>query len=119
MFRTHLETIRLNDGTRRLLRPLIWDDGIIRVEVPTGTLTDFSSVPRFATPFMPRWSKLDLAGTLHDYLYQVGYDRFLADAIWYTVVRQGTGRRGAAKLGWAALRLVGWIAYRRHRKNDK
>lgn len=118
MFVTLLKTERLHDGRRKLTSELIWYDGVIRVVVPAGTVTDFSSVPRFARSFMPRWSEIDLAGTLHDYLYQQGYDRFLADAVWFTIVRQGTGRRVASKLGWLALRLFGRAAYRRHRKRE-
>lgn len=87
MFQGELLTKRLPDGRRELLEPLAWNDGVIRIVVPRGFQTDFSSIPRVARLAMPRWSALDLPGLFHDYLYAVGHPRGLSDAFWRFLVK--------------------------------
>lgn len=89
--------------------------------VPVGFQTDGASIPRFAwmttgTPYAPRHIR---AAVVHDYLYQVGHiTRLEADAIFRALLLQdGVSRYQAGKMFWA-LRLGGWVAWRRYRKRE-
>ncbi len=116
-FQGELVVRRMADGRRKLVEPLVWDDGVLQIEVPAGFETDFSSVPRVARLFMPRFSKLDLAGVIHDRLYEQGYPRVMADQIWRYIAAQTEGGNAVQRwLGWSGLRAGGWVAYRQHRK---
>lgn len=111
-FQTPLQVERRADGRRTLIAPLLWDDGVLRIEVPRGFDTDFSSVPRLLSPLMPRWDRLDRAGVLHDYLYRQQYPRQLSDSVWWLVAKLDTGSKASAWVGYFGLRLGGWRAYR-------
>lgn len=115
-----LQTERLPNGNRILIRNLVvkLKDGTA-ISVPSNFETDFSSIPKFAR-IIVRWSRVDIAGVIHDFLYwcpQCGISRKRADAIWCEVA--GAGEHCANKfqqyLGWIGLRLGGWIAYRKAR----
>ena len=60
-----LQTERCSDGTRELLRCLVVDVTVdnqsMRLEIPGGFNTDFSSIPPWAACLV-RWSKVDVAG---------------------------------------------------------
>lgn len=88
--------------------------------VPAGTRTDFSSIPQLFAWFV-RWSKVDVAGVVHDWLYQSGeLPRKDADRVWRVVAQSGIHAANPlqAFLGYIGLRLGGWYAWRNHRKND-
>ena len=107
-----LQVERLPDGKRRLLRELNYEVDGIRIAVPTGFITDYSSVPFGLLP----WHKVDVAGVVHDWLYgkdQVDFGRLRADWIWFKICRSGDKR---ARLGFfpafvamLVLMLVAWI----------
>ncbi len=68
----NLQTERMSDGRRRLLRELVVEvDGLL-ITVPAGTLTDFSTIPWFGRALV-RWSKVDIAGVVHDWIYQTEF----------------------------------------------
>jgi hypothetical protein len=133
-----LQVERLDNGDRKLLRDLVIDLGVdlglgdgelegfsvsadgTRVTVPKGFTTDFSSIPAFARALY-RFDSVDLAGCCHDYAYYVGVPRPEADEIWRLVAISGTRRvsRFRGRLGWIALRLGGWPAYRSHAKRRR
>jgi hypothetical protein len=109
-----LRTERLPDGRRRLLRDLVLEVEGLTHRIPAGTVTDYSSWPALPGP---RWSKIDLAGVLHDWLYQTGsFSRREADRLWRIVARAGESHatRLGAWTGWVGLRLFGGFAWRRH-----
>ena len=130
-----LRVDRLPSGQRRLVRDLEFDlgddvdipagryrgfdvvGGSTRVLVPHCFVTDFSSIPPFARPFY-RFSSVDLAGVCHDWAYRMGVDRKQADRCWRIVATSGEARIGstAGRLGYMALRLFGWWAYRGNRR---
>jgi len=115
-----LQTERLPDGRRLLLRELIVVVDGERITVPAETRTDFSSIPWFGR-ILVRWSRVDIAGVVHDRLYQTGLtSRSHADKIWRMVAVAGEHRASwfQAWVGWLSLRLGGWIAWNRHRKLD-
>lgn len=126
-----LRVDRLDDGRRRLVRPLVIDLGVdlglgegdfagfeleagaTRVTVPTGFITDFSSVPAGAR-WLYRFDAVDLAGCCHDLAYRVGVPRDVADRVWKIIATSGRRRVGRVRgwLGWMGLRVGGGFAYR-------
>ena len=100
-----LQTERMDNGRRRLLRDLVVEVAEERITIPTGTVTDFSTIPWFGRALV-RWSKVDIAGVVHDWLYQTGATtRTRADAIWRLVAVAGEHRANAfqAWIGWIGL----------------
>jgi hypothetical protein len=115
-----LQTERMPDGRRRLLRDLVVEVDSERITVPQGAITDFSSIPWFGR-MLVRWSKVDIAGVVHDWLYQRGTtSRERADEIWRLLAVSGQHRASAvqARIAWLALRVGGGPAWRRHRSRD-
>ena len=113
-----LQTERMPDGRRRLLRALGVDVAGKRFTVPRGAETDFSSIPWFGR-FLVRWSKVDVAGVVHDWLYGTGgTTRAEADEIWRLIALAGEHHANAvqARVGWLGLRAFGWIVWDRYRK---
>ena len=113
-----LQTERQCDGRRKLLRDLkvsVYGDVIT---VPKDFLTDYSTIPWFGS-FIVRWSKVDIAGVVHDYLYQSGkYTRRMSDKIWRLTALAGDHRANIfqAWTCWLFLRLGGWLAWNNYRK---
>ena len=115
-----LQTERCSNGQRKLLRDLtvavtVKDEGT-EITVEKGFPTDFSSIPPFCR-WVVRWSKVDLAGVVHDWLYADGpLARKPADEIWWQVARAGEhcANPCQAWLCWLALRCFGWRAWKRH-----
>ena len=115
-----LQTERLANGRRRLLRDLVVEVDGEQYTVPVDTDTDFSTIPWFGRALV-HWSKVDVAGVVHDWLYQTGYtSRAHADAVWRTVALAGDHHANAfqAWTAWAGLRVGGWYAWDRYRHHD-
>ena len=116
-----MQTERREDGKRFLLRDLNLEIEGDPIRIPADTVTDFSSIPWYGR-ILVRWSKVDIAGVVHDWYYQTGdTSRARADAIWRLVAMAGTYHANAfqAWVGWLALRVGGWIAWRRYRNQNK
>jgi len=115
-----LQTERREDGRRFLLRDLNVEIEGDPLTIPAGTITDFSSIPWYGR-ILVRWSKVDLAGVVHDWYYQTGAtSRAKADAIWRLMAVAGTHHANViqAWIGWLALRVGGWVVWRRYRRQD-
>lgn len=123
-----LQTERQSDGRRRLLRDLVIEVDGLKITVPMNTLTDFSTIPWFGR-FLVRWSKVDIAGVVHDWLYRnaatskartIKISRKRADKIWRLVALAGKHHANAfqAWVGWLALRIGACCIWRRLRKKD-
>jgi len=115
-----LQTERREDGKRFLLRDLNLEIEGDPIRIPADTVTDFSSIPWYGR-ILVRWSKVDIAGVVHDWYYQTGAaSRARADEIWRLLAVAGTHHANAfqAWVGWLALRIGGWIAWRRYRRQD-
>ena len=87
-----------------------------RVVVPVGFEFNGSSIPRAfwwlaGSPFTPRYRQ---ASGVHDRLYEThDVDRKIADRIYAAIlIRDGVSPNMAA-LHYNAIRLFGWIAWRR------
>lgn len=107
-----LQVERLPDGRRQLLRVFNYEvDGVEEpISVPAAFVTDFSSDPIGLLD----WSKVDVAGVVHDYLYQhpkeIG-SRWREDVIWLKIATSGEWRvnRFFGILGFLGIRIFGWI----------
>jgi len=116
-----LQVERRPDGRRELLRPLRVRAGHCGcvVEVPPGFVTDYSSIPWLARPLV-HWSKVDVAGVVHDCLYRQGVlpkeNRYGADRIWRLIAMSGSHRANwfQAWIGHFGLWIGGWLAFHRH-----
>jgi hypothetical protein len=94
---TSLRTERLDNGHRKLLSPVLFQvsvDGFETiVTVPQGFVTDFSSLPALVR--LPvNWVKVDIAGLIHDFLYDsvnpYNLPRQMKDEIWKITAESGT-----------------------------
>lgn len=113
-----LQTERLPDGRRKLLREFVIKvNGRIYTIPFESFTTDYSSIPWFGR-FLVRWSKVDIAGVVHDYLYWEGIEtRKYSDEIWRLVALAGEhhANRVQARLCWLALRIAGGPVWRKYR----
>lgn len=99
-----------------LASALVWTQGAVAasygigVEVPYGHLTDFASVPRFFWRIFPPFGVYSRAAVIHDYLYDTKpTSRWMADAIFYEVMRELRVPRWKRCLMWLAVRLFGGL----------
>lgn len=85
------------------------------ISIRTGFITDFASVPRLFWSLIPRWGKWGKSAVVHDFLYQTGVNRKLADEIFL----EGMEILGVVKwrrlLMYWAVRLFGWLAWKKRR----
>jgi hypothetical protein len=109
-FKTSLD-IRAVKGGYELLAPLRYYSTLLNktIEVPTGTFTDFASVPRIARVFITGHGKDRWAATLHDYLYSIGFDRKTADAIFLEAMEISGVGLFKRRLMYRAVRTGGWM----------
>jgi len=111
-----LETRRLPKGKRELLRDFEVTFEARKIIVPKGFVTDYSSIPWFGR-WLVRWSTVDVAGVVHDYLYQTQTTaRGDADRIWRKIAGSGSVYASFLQrwICWLALRIGGWVAYRKY-----
>lgn len=136
---TELDDKRLPNGRRLVQAPLVVDLGVFIAElhawdpngarvsispehttvltVAAGTTTDYSSIPSMLPAWMVgRWDQHDVAGVVHDDLYQAGAPRGPSDRAWRIIAQSGERHVNPAQgwLGWAGLRVGGWRAYGTH-----
>ena len=110
-----LQVERLDEPcARKLSRDLIvmglTDDGDDRITVCKDFPTNYSSIPAPCRPLV-HWSKVDVAGVVHDHLYkEQKLSRADDDHLWWLLARSGKWRADPiqAWLGWLALRGFGW-----------
>jgi hypothetical protein len=91
-------------------------DGVTYV-IPTGFMTDFSSVPRlFRWLIDPIGQPHQVAGVVHDFLYSSGaITRKRADAAFLAAAVAAGSPYWRAALMHRAIRLGGWFAWRSNR----
>ena len=101
---------------RRLSRCLVvrglTDESGDQITVDAGFPTDYSSIPAPCRPIV-HWSKVDVAGVVHDHLYKAQQrSRRDDDYIWWLLARAGKWRADPiqAWLCWLALRGFGWTS---------
>lgn len=116
-----LQTERQPDGSRQLLRELIVEVHDKTITVPARFVTDFSSIPWFGRCLV-RWSKVDIAGVVHDRLYATGQlTRCESDTIWRKTARAGECHANffQAWTCWFFLRIGGWFIWNRLRNQSR
>lgn len=89
------------------------------VEVPAGTVTDFSSIPRVLWPWFPP-TEAPAAGLVHDWLYRhpEGRSRRLCDEMWRRILDLSGVRKSKRLTAWLGLRTGGWVAWGRYRERE-
>jgi len=60
----------------------------VMVQIPAGFETDLASTPRWLWPVLPPFGSYLKATVLHDYLYRILKNRFLADALFRVAMRK-------------------------------
>ncbi|QDV50652.1 DUF1353 domain-containing protein [Gimesia fumaroli] len=116
-----LQTERLADGSRRLLRHLVVNVHGKEIMVPSNYITDSRSLPGLSQ-LLTDCSRVDLAGVIHDRLYETSqFTRCETDTIWRLVARSGSSRANwlQAWWGWFLIRLGARFAWDRERKKNR
>jgi hypothetical protein len=98
----------------------VGDKGWFRIEVPTGFVTDFASIPRFFWRVIgaPAEGKYRLAAVVHDYLYRTPgiCMRNQADSVLReAMVVSGCSAFDVHAIYWG-VRLGGWLAWNANRR---
>jgi len=94
----------------KLLSPLVFDsDKYGEIIVPTGFITDFSTVPRIPFIYAIFGNTSHSSATLHDYLYSGLYDisRKDADAVFLEAMESRGQAKWHRKIMWKAVRWFG------------
>jgi hypothetical protein len=119
-FASKLVVTEFDEIKWELVTPLVYQGNQDRIEVPTGFITDFASVPKALWSIIPPYGTYTKAAVIHDYLYRNAIvSRADADGIFKKIMSEsGVGliRRG---LMWAAVRLFGRAAYKGTKPNSE
>lgn len=124
-FTSALVVTPMDDGKSwKLVKPFDYELGEEgsgkKIEVPTGFITDFASIPRPMWVIYPVWGLYGKAAVLHDFMYATGMPtkRAECDAIFLEAM-------GVLKVPWIrrhiiyrGVRLGGWLAWKAHRAKD-
>lgn len=84
--------------------------------VPEGFMIDFHSVPRILWPIIHPF-EFGQAAALHDYGYRKQIKRALVDEIYLAALTKCGASEGRRKVMYRAVRMFGWLPYRRARNN--
>jgi hypothetical protein len=82
-----------------------------KLTIPDGTVTDFSSYPRWLPG--PAFHRIDLAGVCHDHMFATGMwgdepvTFFEANRVWFDVARAGSIKSARANWLWAWVGRIG------------
>ena len=97
-----------------IVTPLIWQDELGVIIVPTGFIYDGASVPKALSSIVPRFGgRYDRATALHDYLYTAGIlSRKDSDKLFYKALRSDKVRWVQAKIMYFAVRFFGKKHYK-------
>jgi hypothetical protein len=90
------------------------------ITVPTGFETDFASVPRLFWRLIPPWGRYSAAAVVHDYLYATAsVTRYEADRIFLDLMKRLGVPLWKRRLMYRAVRLGGWISWKRFRSQTR
>lgn len=121
MFRTPLRVQASNvAGYWFLTDPLVWDDGITRIEVPRFFVTDLASIPAPMRGILDTNGRSRRAAVLHDHAYAVGaMTRKEADQLFLrALMAEGVISIGRG-LYYLGVRAAGWVPFNRYRRKEK
>lgn len=120
----NLDARRLPGGKRELLAKIVFSIDADMYVIPSGFVTDYSSLPWFVAWTM-NWRKVDIAGVVHDWFYKEGsLPKREADRIWKAVAMNGDSKHYRVNAiqgyaGLAGLTIFGWFPWWKHRRADK
>lgn len=130
-FLTPLITKHISSGRKELVEPLQYEasNGTIYV-VPAGFYSDGASVPRPVWALYPPFGdSYEPAAWLHDYLYAFAEDvsgtdkghisRAEADGLFDEAMESLNYRRSGRLMIFNAVRMFGWLPWRRYRAEAK
>ena len=92
------------------------------IDLPTGFVTDFASVPRPLWWLYPKWGKYGNAAVIHDYLYwDQKYNKKKADLIFLEAMKVlGVGKITSfilyKSVSWFG--IFAWKSNKRHKKKN-
>lgn len=90
-----------------------------KILVPKGFTTDLASTPRIAWTFFPPSGRYKTAAIVHDWLYYSGLvSQKQSDDIFLYIMRSFKVNPLTRFCMWLGVRLGGWLAFRKHRKQD-
>lgn len=84
--------------------------------IPKGFITDLASTPRFLWSILPPFGRYSVAALVHDYLYRIGYDKKLADKVFYELMIKHGTYKWKAKVMYYGVKLFGFKAYNYYKK---
>lgn len=112
-----LQVERLPDGRRKVLRDFIVCVDGHRIKVPKDFDMDYSSIPT-VIQWIVHWTKVDIAGVMHDWLYRHGHfsSRRYVDWIWWKIARRGERHANwlQASLCWLGMRLFSFCTWHKY-----
>ena len=91
------------------------------IEVPAGLVTDGASIPRFLQPLFFDSVVRGVAAIVHDNLYKSGeVGKVMCDAILKgLIIDLGEAGEIQAEMVFLGVHLFGFIAWNKHRREDK
>ncbi len=102
----------------RLSGSLVFHLGEHTFIVPDGTVTDLASVPRLLWVAFPPFGTYTYAAVLHDWAYQSGLPRHLADGLFLTAMKISGTHPFTRTAMYLAVRLFGSASYRARRRRS-
>lgn len=130
-FRNQIKVARFagESGEWTLLEDLVYRGVRDTFLIPKGFKTDFASIPRIFQSLIPKNGRHDGAAIVHDFLYSVQprvhkpgtqtrerISRRDADRIFLRIMRELGTNIVRRNLMYAAVRIGGWVPWRRSRK---
>jgi len=118
-FTTPLIVQLLDDGrTWRLeeeFRYRVGDETGEPVAVPKGFETDFASIPRIFWAVLSPYGRHGKSAVIHDWCYKKHlFTRLVCDRIFLEAMKVLGVRRWKYRVMYRAVRMFGWIAWRKH-----
>lgn len=111
----------------QLLEPLVYHVGNENSEeiivVPSGSVTDWASIPKLLQPILPNtYGKR--AAIIHDYLYRTNglcgrYDRKRSDEIFLEALIVLGVPSVVSNTLYSGVRVGGWVPWNKYRKQNK
>lgn len=101
---------------------LVYESGSLKrtIVVPKGFRTDLASIPPGFWNLMPKSSRYDRAGVVHDYLYQFnGCTREEADNVLREAMDDLEVGRIRKWIIFHGVRVGGWKSWKRYRKEQE
>lgn len=105
-----------NGKTVRLLEDL---DIYGFVFVSRGFKSDLASIPKIFHPVLPKLGKYSIPSIIHDFLYESGlFSRKESDKIFDYLNKMYGVKLWKRKAIYYGLRVGGWVAWNKYRKQD-